>query len=150
MKKLLVTILSILYLSTTFGATIHFHYCMNKLVYFGLESQRDAKCNSCGMEKTDADKECCKDDHKQLKVEDDQKITNASINLDTSYFAFIVHFFTYTFTDPVKDAQIRHFNESPPGKARLAVYLRNCVFLIWFKLLLQASLSFGAGQVSMT
>ena len=130
MKKFLVTILSILYLSTTFGATIHFHYCMDKLVYFGLESQRDVKCNSCGMEKADADKGCCKDDYKQVRGADDQKISNATISLDTSYIAFIVHFFTGTFTDPVKEAEILHFDESPPGKAGRAVYLRNCVFLI--------------------
>ena len=103
---------------------------MNKLVYFGLESQRDAKCNSCGMEKADADKGCCKDDHKQLKVDDDQKVVNSSITLNASSFAFIVHFFTYTFTNPVKEIEKAHFNDGPPGEPDLAVYLRNCVFLI--------------------
>ena len=70
MKRLLVTILALLYLGTSTGATVHLHYCMGKLVDMKLWHSPASKCGSCGMKKTTAyAKKCCKDDHKLVKLE---------------------------------------------------------------------------------
>jgi hypothetical protein len=68
MKKALATILAVIYLSTSIGATVHFHYCMGKLASWGLTDQHSSavklytcpihseissdhpgNCSKCGM-----------------------------------------------------------------------------------------------------
>ena len=84
MKRLLVTILAILYLGTSTGATIHLHYCMGKLVSMNLWHSDGGKCGNCGMKKNKAcAKKCCKDEHKLVKLE------NAHHKAATNAFQFI-------------------------------------------------------------
>jgi hypothetical protein len=82
MKKVLVTILAFLYLSSSMGATIHLHYCMGKLASWGLIDHESKNCMQCGMVKKSASShsaelktECCRDEHKQIKTDKDQKLT---------------------------------------------------------------------------
>ena len=91
MKKLLTTILAFLYLSTSMGATIHLHYCMGKLASWGLINHESKKCAKCGMVKKPASSQlmsvkvnCCKDEHKQIKTDKDQKLSSSE------FFKYIV------------------------------------------------------------
>jgi hypothetical protein len=84
MKRILVSILAFLYLSTSMGATIHLHYCMGKLISWGLIDHESKSCMSCGMYKEtagkdgfSASKKCCKDEHKEIKTDKNQKVTSA-------------------------------------------------------------------------
>lgn len=84
MKRILVTILAFLYLSTSMGATIHLHYCMGKLISWGLIDHESKSCMTCGMYKEtngkvgiSVGKNCCKDEHKMIKTGNDQKVTSA-------------------------------------------------------------------------
>ena len=84
MKKVLTTILAFVYLSTSMGATIHLHYCMGKLVSWGLINHDSKNCGICGMPKKADNKHCisakmgcCKDEVKQVKTSDDQKIVSS-------------------------------------------------------------------------
>ena len=128
MKKFIVTILASSYLITTAGATIHFHYCMDKLVSWSLSNGTDGdKCENCGMKKDD---NCCKDQKKVVKNTIDQKTTEASnLNLlvvtvvtpsvfinEIEYYSSLSH-----------GSNITH---SPPIKSIEEIYLRNCVFRI--------------------
>jgi hypothetical protein len=81
MKKVLATILAFVYLSTSMGATIHLHYCMGKLASWGLIDHESKNCTECGMvKKTPASQcmaakmDCCRDEHKQIKTDKDQKL----------------------------------------------------------------------------
>jgi hypothetical protein len=81
-KKVLVTILAFVYLSSSMGATIHLHYCMGKLASWGLINHESDKCAQCGMIKKTADSQsitaktnCCRDEHKQIKTDKDQKLS---------------------------------------------------------------------------
>jgi hypothetical protein len=81
MKKVLTCILAFLYLSTSMGATIHLHYCMGKLASWGLIDHESKNCIQCGMVKKTssahcmaAKMDCCKDEHKQIKTDKDQKL----------------------------------------------------------------------------
>ena len=74
---------------------------------------------------------CCKDEQKQVKIEKDQKTADKSIQLLElltagvhSQFIEIVqtYFFSVTEEDPASHA--------PPRSSKVAVYIRNCVFLI--------------------
>ena len=82
MKKVLATILALVYLSSSMGATIHLHYCMGKLASWGLIDHSSKICAQCGMVKKtsssqglSAQMRCCKDDHKQIKTEKDQTLS---------------------------------------------------------------------------
>lgn len=81
MKKVLTTILAFIYLSSSMGATIHLHYCMGKLASWGLIDHESKICAKCGMiKKTPASQsisfktDCCRDEHKQIKTNNDQKL----------------------------------------------------------------------------
>lgn len=76
MKKFIVAILSILYLSSAAGATVHMHYCMGKLVDMGLWHGKASKCSNCESKKKKAascNKKCCKDKHQKVQAPKDQK-----------------------------------------------------------------------------
>ena len=81
MKKVLATILAFVYLSTSMGATIHLHYCMGRLASWGLIDHESKNCSACGMVKKTsgaqgkvAKMDCCRDEHKQIKTDKDQKL----------------------------------------------------------------------------
>jgi hypothetical protein len=72
MKRFLVTILSILYMASAMGATVHIHYCMGEKVGAGFIHKDTHRCAKCGMVKTTSDNGCCKDEHKTLKTSEHQ------------------------------------------------------------------------------
>ncbi|MBL7720616.1 MAG: hypothetical protein JNK98_01335 [Chitinophagaceae bacterium] len=132
MRKSLALIVAIVYLSTTTGATIHMHYCMGKLADWGLGHNRSKTCGNCGMEKSEEkDNGCCKDEQKFVKNDNDQKtaealvITFASqvIDLPIEYFSVL--------DIPVSSVTEKHpVSHAPPRSNGVAVYIRNCSFLI--------------------
>jgi len=70
MKKFFAVILTIIYLSSSVGATVHLHYCMDRLVSWSLNDEGNT-CKNCGMEK---DGGCCKDEQKFFKNNLDQSV----------------------------------------------------------------------------
>ena len=132
MKKLLVAILALLYISTSTGAAFHMHYCMGKFVDWGLGQNNAKNCSNCGMEEADQkNKGCCKDENKFLKNDTDQKITESAfqfiqltaVSLPPSFIAIA----SSVFPSKTEDNPINH---SPLRSCGVAVYIRNCVFLI--------------------
>src|SRR6266516_5502726 len=75
MKKFLVFILSLVYLTGSTGATVHMHYCMGKLIGWSLQhdSKKKDQCRKCGMKNSTNKKGCCKDEQKHIQIEKDQK-----------------------------------------------------------------------------
>ena len=126
MKKVFALILSLVYLTSSVGTTVHLHYCMDKLVNWSLNDEGN-KCQKCGMEK---DGNCCKDENKFVKNSLDQSTTSAIqilpapvidghislINVDEDYS------FSY-----INEYQTSH---APPIKTVVDILVRNCVFRI--------------------
>jgi hypothetical protein len=137
MKKVLATILAIIYLSTSMGATVHLHYCMGKLVAWGLLDHSGKNCTSCGMQNMPnegckvAKKDCCRDEHRQIKTDKDQKSDQSSLE-----FAKIipsVAILSYnTWTDPFVASSVMALPvvKGPPLHTGIPVFLRNCNFRI--------------------
>lgn len=126
MKRLFAFILAIIYLSSTAGATIHLHYCMDKLVNWSLNDE-GSKCKNCGMEK---DGGCCKDENKFVKNNLDQSATGAiqlllAAATDTSV-SFINVDENYSFS-LISEHPACH---APPIKTGVDILVRNCVFRI--------------------
>lgn len=126
MKKALVSILAVFYLSSSVGATLHLHYCMDKLVNWSLLSGDGDKCDKCGMEK---DGRCCKDEQKFLKNSVDQKATDPSIEITKlspfTSSAAVLNIFEFS-SCRVHENTISH---APPISC-CDIYIRNCVFRI--------------------
>lgn len=132
MKKAFVAILAILYLSSSTGATLHMHYCQGKLVESGLWHEKESKCDGCGMDKETAEKSgCCKDEHKQVKLEKDQKsaekalqvIVQGAITIPVQFFSLQdLSIDNITTSFPVSNA--------PPRWKAVTIYLINRNFRI--------------------
>lgn len=131
MKKFFITIFAFLYISSSTGATVHFHYCMGELVQLGLWHSETNKCGECGMEKNNAKpNSCCKDEYKLVKVEKDQKATAAIEILQLIALAApvsIIELPAHNFSSVIEDNPVNH---APPRRDTIAVYIRNCVFRI--------------------
>src|SRR6187431_609083 len=84
MKKILVSILAVFYLASSVGATVHLHYCMDKIIGWSLLNSSGDKCNKCGMEK---DGGCCKDENKFVRNNVDQKVAESAIQLQAAAVA---------------------------------------------------------------
>lgn len=132
MKKIIIAILAILYIGSSAGASVHMHYCMGKMADWGIGHIDSKTCDNCGMEKTEkTDNGCCKDEHKFFKDDSAQKIAEnnmqmlqlLSIALPPSYIVLpVVDFPSVTEENPMSHA--------PPRTNGVAVYIRNCIFLI--------------------
>jgi hypothetical protein len=129
MKKLIVTILALVYLGTSTGATVSMHYCMGKLVKWTLGHSQQNKCDNCGMEKKNA-KGCCKDEYKQLKAEKDQKAAESVQLMQLASIAIPIFFVEIPSVGFTSLTEENPFSHAPPRSNEVAAYIRNCVFRI--------------------
>ncbi|MES2809718.1 MAG: hypothetical protein V4619_13895 [Bacteroidota bacterium] len=130
-KKLLITFLAVLHLSISSGATLHFQYCMGRLLKVSLGHNRADKCHNCGMElKAKATKDCCTDKHQELKSEKGSLIPHYQLN-QLSAITLPVIRPTWLISVTYKASAIPLWNsQKPPTDTGIPVFLRNCIFLI--------------------
>ena len=70
--RLITAILASIYMLMSTGFTVHMHYCMGELVSTKLTAEKDDHaCNKCGMKKSPMKNNCCKDEHKIVKNENE-------------------------------------------------------------------------------
>jgi hypothetical protein len=132
MKKFMVTILAFLYISTSTGAIINVHYCMGKLAGWEFGQQSSNTCGKCGMEKSDKkDNGCCKDEHKFVKNDSDQKTAETGIQLSLVMSAALpVSFFEVPVNHVASVTEENPLCNAPPRNHGIAEYLLNRTFLI--------------------
>jgi len=131
MKRTLITILACFYLGVSSGATVHFHYCMGQLVKWGFAQPEKSLCDFCKTPVKSCGKSCCKDDQKQAKVDQSQKVSTAvyqfkqlgTIKLTTNPWNF-----TYVAV-PIKTHKAALCN-APPLIEDIPVFIRNCTYRI--------------------
>ena len=132
MKKIIVAILALVYITTSSGVSIRMHYCMGELADWGLGAGNSNICSTCGMQESDEkDNGCCKEKHSLVKNNADQKFSGSDLII-LQIFAVALHtdfievhstnFPTVTEENPVSHALLR--------TRGVAVYIRNCIFLI--------------------
>jgi hypothetical protein len=136
MKKIFVAILAVIYLVTATGLTMHFHYCMGKLVSWGLTEDKTNTCSFCGMSKEDNNKqtkltgkECCKDKNTVIKLDKEHnKTIQVLIPNDVHATVCIpIEILSATIAVPEKGGNVIH---APPARGQLPVFILNCVFII--------------------
>ena len=128
MKKALASILAIVYLTSAVGATVHLHYCMDKLISWSLLKEEGDKCDKCGMEK---DGGCCKDEDKVIKNNVDQNIAESAVQsiqvLSTASLLTFINTSENYFSSLIERHPICH---APPLIRAGEIYILNCVFRI--------------------
>ena len=130
MKKFFVTIFAILYLAVSCGATVNMHYCMNRLMSWDLSPTSKSKCGSCGMEKA-GHKGCCHDEHKQIKIEKDQKASESSFQKNiTSTDAALTSLFSLAVVYPNSTVLDNPSTHAPPLSGAVPIFVLNCNFRI--------------------
>lgn len=140
MKKFLVTILALVYLSSSIGATVYRHYCMDKLVAWGLGDEKKNKksCPYCGMDKTSQDKHCveeskgcCKDEQSVVKLQNDQKISEASFQFSQiPVEAITPSIFDDSFEYVSSITEDNPLSHAPPRTQNVSLFVLNCDFRI--------------------
>ena len=130
--KFIITILAFLYICSSTGATLQMHYCMGKLADWGLTHSASKTCNKCGMKKGPHKyNNCCRDEHKFFKDKTDQQSIKAGFQMLHLYAGTlpIYPLFAQTHYFPAIAAE-NPMSHAPPFYPSVAVYIRNCVFLI--------------------
>lgn len=132
MKRFIVFILAILYIGVSTGATVHMHFCMGKLIGSSLwHNDKSDLCSKCGMQKKVSKNKCCKDEHKVVKIEQDQKITIVNDYLaDISFIDIIHNNFIVSCAYINSSIEEISISNAPPLDYKIPIYIRNCVFRI--------------------
>jgi hypothetical protein len=113
---------------------------MDRLVTWGLGHEKTSKksCQYCGMAKTNADKHCgkenkgcCKDEQKVVKLENDQKISEASLQLSQiPAEANTPLNFDYSLEYASSLTEENPVTHAPPRTQNVALFVLNCDFRI--------------------
>ena len=127
MKKVLVTILALIYLVTSTGAAVTVHYCMGKVASLSLAYNKDKACGKCGMKTKTS---CCTDEFKSLKINDSHE--------QAAVYQSIVPLKAIVDNNEILPApgivqevsNITTPNHSPPRSTSRHLFILNCVFLI--------------------
>ncbi|MFX1708986.1 hypothetical protein PV783_33780 [Chitinophaga sp. CC14] len=132
MKKALALILAFLYAGSSTGATFHMHYCMGKLVEVALWHGEVKPCNQCstGHSKSCA-KKCCRDEHKTVKLEKDQKAAEHAFHFNqVAMLVAPLSFFEHHPVHVLSIAEEYPATHAPPRSNKIPTHIFNCSFLI--------------------
>ena len=80
-KKFLLSILTVMYMTVSSGIAMEIHYCMGEKAGVDFYEHSDDKCGRCGM-KEENKKGCCSDEHHFVKLDDSHQ--KANYNYDFS------------------------------------------------------------------
>lgn len=128
MKKPIASILLILYVAFSSGVVISFHYCMDSFDSVQLGAKKSDYCGVCGMHKSEGN-ECCKDEVKIFKIQDDQQTSAISFKF-TSPDVVVADLPLWIETFVVKSTDELYLQTHSPPLSKQDTYLQNCVFRI--------------------
>jgi hypothetical protein len=84
-KKGLIFLLAIIYITLTSGVIVNIHYCMGRVAGVTYGAEAEHRCDKCGME---SKKGCCGTEHKLVKADTDH-IYAKSISAPLTFAALI-------------------------------------------------------------
>ena len=128
MKKGIAAILLVLYVAFSSGVVISFHYCMDSFDSLQLGAKKSDYCGICGMHKTSGN-ECCKDEVKIFKIQDDQQTSAISFKFSTPD-AIVTPLPVWDETSLISSTYQLFLNDHSPPLSKQDTYLQNCVFRI--------------------
>jgi hypothetical protein len=128
MKKGIAAILLVLYVAFSSGVVINLHYCMDSFDSAQFGANKSDYCGVCGMHKSEAN-ECCKDEVKIFKIQDDQQAAGISFKFP-SPDAIDATLPVWNETLLVGSTHQLYLQTHSPPLSKEDTYLQNCVFRI--------------------
>jgi hypothetical protein len=126
-KRGLIFLLAIIYITLTSGIVVNVHYCMGRVegVTYGAEAEH--RCDKCGMEQREG---CCDTEHKLVKADSDH-IFAKSIEAPSTFAALtpaVSPGYNLSFS-PLREIYTKRYHSPPDFRSNnLSVY--NSVFRI--------------------
>ena len=128
MKKLLLAILSLVYLTLASGLVMNVHYCMGKVTSIDYGYRTGNDCERCGMKNK---KGCCHQEYKLLKLTADQQLAKTTSQAPAPFSFEIPACALSLLQIPQGSAVLADLRyHSPPDKRSGALYLHDCIFRI--------------------
>ena len=127
MKKGLIFLLAIIYITLTSGIVVNIHYCMGRVAGVTYGAEAGHRCDKCGMEQK---KGCCGTEHKLVKADSDH-IYAKSITAPLTFEAQVPKTFSennlsYTL---LKEHNSSRYHSPPDSRSnKLTIY--NSVFRV--------------------
>ena len=125
LKRSVVIVLAMLYLTTVSGFALNLHYCFNRLAAVKIA----APANSC-VKLQSSKMKCCKDQKIEIKIKDAHQ-NNSPLHWSQFFpIALPVSAFVI-FTPAVQNQVVADITErGPPNAPGIPLFLRNCIFRI--------------------
>ena len=124
MKKVLITILAIVYLATSSVAAVTMHYCMGKM--YEVNFSNNNTCNKCGMHHA---KGCCETKVKVIHAQDAHQLISSDISVQPFFAIIETSYSVYNTMFSVATSALITHNNSPPLSG-ISLSILYCVFKI--------------------
>ena len=132
MKKVFLSILTLLYIVASLGFTLRTQYCTSTQADHGLNHCISKICDKCTSEHINKkDKNCCRNENKFFKNDKDQNIPESVFHpTPSTVLALPPYFLELSFNEFASASEIIPVNHAPPPGNGVAIYLRDRVFRI--------------------
>lgn len=130
MKRVLISLIAILYFIISSGLVMNIHYCMGKVSSVQLNKLASKGCKCSKTEKETAPKSCCKTELKVVKLQDSHNASSADYVFQVPVAPISVY--TSYIQLPLLNADSKVYADinAPPLLSEQNTYLLNCVFRI--------------------
>ena len=126
MKKLLLSLITAVYMLSASGMVWQVHYCMGEKVGIEFFHSKNEKCGKCGMEERGG---CCHDEQKFFKLSQDHQPATLSASPEPEFKFIAPSYWIYCPMVASHSSALLHYNDaSPPGLAGYALCRVICVF----------------------
>lgn len=129
--------MAFIYLGSSAGATVHLHYCKGELVDIQVGEKEKRSCSGCKASaskktKKPCMKNCCKDEHRLMKVEKDHKQAgDVQFNFSQPLFhAIPVSYFELPDIFVSGKENALPFTHAPPLINSVQLHLLHCHFRV--------------------
>ncbi len=104
---------------------------MNKFVGWDLSHEENSTCGKCGMKEDATKKGCCKDEHKQLKIDNDhQKSSIATFINEINTSAVLPAVPVFNYTDASAELTPATYKIPPPLLPLQKLHILYCTYRI--------------------
>jgi hypothetical protein len=128
MKKALIAILAVLYMTIASGVVVNVHYCMGRIASVEYGYDAHDLCGKCGMSATK--KGCCHTEYKLVKLQDEHRLAQAQVTFLELPAELPIQISTFQLPVAGEEQYLALQYHPPPDPRLNHVYLRNSVFRI--------------------
>jgi hypothetical protein len=126
-KKVLLFLLTMVYMTVSSGIAMEIHYCMGEKTGVDFYQVSDKKCGKCGMKEQDKNG-CCNDEHQFFKLEDSHKKSVADYSFQIGETCTVPNYPTFDWQLVSYAAIAQPVGHSPPPYIEIPARILHGVF----------------------